>query len=80
MRHGMTPGDPRVPHHALATLRLTRGRYGRKQRAIAAHTSQITVWDDAHEPVLPGHVLSLFRTRVEPFFVTEPSGAAGVAR
>jgi LmbE family N-acetylglucosaminyl deacetylase len=72
MRHSLRPRDPRVPREALQVLHLNRGQHRRKQRAIAAHRSQTQVWEPGYEPVLPGHVLSLFAGRHEPFFVEVP--------
>ena len=72
MRHGLLPGQVGQvvqSGHDLRVHRLDRGQRRRKRRAIACHASQIGIWDEAFEPVLPGHVLSAFRGSVEPLFV-----------
>jgi hypothetical protein len=69
MRHSLLPGDPIIPRSAMRLLGLTRGQRRRKHLAIGAYRSQVQVWDPRFEPVLPGHVLSLFRAPFEPFFV-----------
>jgi LmbE family N-acetylglucosaminyl deacetylase len=67
MRHGLTPRQ--VDRDRLRVLHLNRGLRARKHRAVAAHASQTQVYDPAYDPVLPGHVLSLFGDGLEPFFV-----------
>jgi LmbE family N-acetylglucosaminyl deacetylase len=69
MRHRMLPTDPAVSRSALRCFGLNRGQVRRKQLAIAAHRSQIEAWAAGYEPVLPGHVLALFRQPYEPYFV-----------
>jgi LmbE family N-acetylglucosaminyl deacetylase len=76
MRHSVSPRCPGVPLERLRVVHLGRGQRIRKQRAIAAHASQVGVWDAAFDPVLPGHVLALFRGPWEPVFVTAADRAA----
>jgi LmbE family N-acetylglucosaminyl deacetylase len=77
MRHGRLPSS--VSRENLRVHRLSPGQARRKQRAIAAHTSQITIWEEGHLPVLPRGVTALFRDRLEPFFVPAGTPAGTLA-
>lgn len=72
MRHSMPPSHDAVHGEALRVLTLDRDQRARKQRAIRAHASQVTVWDGRYEPVLPAPVIALFQDAYEPFFLETP--------
>jgi len=67
---GVLPADQLVGLELDAAERLA------KQRAIAAHRSQLEPLSDrpGDEPVLPGHVLAHFERDVEVFLDTAPAG------
>ncbi|GGX34529.1 acetylglucosaminylphosphatidylinositol deacetylase [Pigmentiphaga litoralis] len=52
MWHWAEPGDPRVPWHRLARVRLDPAQREAKRRAIAAHRTQVEA-----DPTLPGHAV-----------------------
>lgn len=68
MWHWSTPGDPQVPWHRLVGLGLTSREVAGKQRALAAHASQLQPRSSAVGPVLGPTMLERLGRRSEYFF------------
>ncbi|MBO0921890.1 PIG-L family deacetylase [Cellulomonas sp. zg-ZUI222] len=75
--HWATPDDPAVPWDALRAVPLPDRAVVLKQRAIAAHETQVHALSDdpTDAPVLHPRFLQGFTRDVEPFVVTEPDAA-----
>ncbi|MBO3095593.1 PIG-L family deacetylase [Cellulomonas dongxiuzhuiae] len=73
--HWATPEHPAVPWDDLRALPLSDHAVVLKQRAVAAHTSQVQPLSDhpADAPVLHPRFLRGFDRDVEPFVVHEPA-------
>ena len=69
MWHWSRPGDPQVPWHRLVGLGLTSREVAGKQRALAAHASQLQPRGSAVGPVLGPVMLERLTRRSEYFFV-----------
>lgn len=69
MWHWSRPGDPQVPWHRLVGLGLTSREVAGKQRALAAHASQLEPRGSAVGPVLGPTMLERLTRRSEYFFV-----------
>lgn len=69
MWHWSRPSDARVPWHRLVGLRLTSREVAGKQRALAAHTSQLEPRGGSIGPVLGPTMLERLTRRSEYFFV-----------
>lgn len=76
--HWATPDDPAVPWDALRALPLDPLSALRKQRAVAAHVSQVRALSDhpADAPALHPAYLRTFDRDVEPYVVHPRAGAA----
>jgi len=79
--HWATPDHPAVPWHALHALPLSDRTVLLKQRAIAAHETQVLPLSDdpADAPVLHPRFLRGFDRDVEPFVLRDPVLPAGAA-
>nr|WP_298583244.1 PIG-L family deacetylase [uncultured Kocuria sp.] len=74
--HWGGPGD--LPPHGIRVLALDAGARAAKERALAAHASQVLPLSPApgDEALLGPHVLARFRRPAEHFFVVPPAGTA----
>ena len=68
MWHWAAPGDVRVPWHRLARVVLDDETLRRKERALAAHTSQLSVRDARRGPVLGASIRARAAWPEEYFF------------
>jgi LmbE family N-acetylglucosaminyl deacetylase len=69
MWHWASPGDARVPWHRLLGMPLESWAVARKQRAIAAHSTQLLERDAHTGPVLGPAILARAMRSTEYFFV-----------
>jgi LmbE family N-acetylglucosaminyl deacetylase len=68
MWHWAVPGDARVPWHRMVALPIELNAWKRKQRALAAHASQLTPRSVKQGPVLESQIRKRARRRFEYFF------------
>lgn len=79
--HWAAPGDPRVPWAQARRLPLEADMLARKQDAIQAHESQLTVDPDTGQaPILPDYVLRRLTRPYEVFLIPAPHETATTER
>jgi LmbE family N-acetylglucosaminyl deacetylase len=69
MWHWASPGDARVPWHRMRRVHVPARAIERKQRAIAAHASQLEARERGLEPVLGTAILDRVARDAEYFIV-----------